>query len=237
MSDNIVIVKNLKKHFGKKKAVKGISFSVERNTIFGILGPNGSGKTTTLRMLTTLLSPTSGSIEIEDMNYYYHMQQIRYDIGYVPQLDALYKNLNVWDNVDFFFTPYHYQGNRKERIIEVLNKVNLLDAKKVLAKDLSGGMLKRLSIACAIAHKPKIVFFDEVTMGLDPVARKMIWDLARELRESSTVIMTTHYMDEAEELCDNIIIMREGSIISEGHPREIITKYQARNLQEVFTSL
>ena len=235
--DEVVIVKNLKKYFGKKKAVRGISFGVKKNTIFGILGPNGSGKTTTLRMLTTLLSPTSGSIEIERMKYETNLQNIRCDIGYVPQVDALYKNLSVWDNVDFFFAPYRYDGRRKDRIIEILQKVNLLDNKKTLARDLSGGMLKRLSIACAVVHKPKIVFFDEVTMGLDPVARQMIWDLVRELKMIATVVMTTHYMDEAEELCDYIIIMKEGTIVSEGKPAEIISKYKAKNLQEVFTNL
>lgn len=237
MSENVIIVKDLSRSFGRKKAVKKISFSVRKNTIFGILGPNGSGKTTTLRMLTTILEPTSGSINIEELDYYNHFQIIRQDIGYVPQADALYKYLNVYENVDFFFSAYKYSGNRKKQIESVLRKVNLWNDRKVLAKDLSGGMAKRLSIACAIVHCPKIVFFDEVTMGLDPVARHMIWDLVLELKESATVVMTTHYMDEAEELCDELIIMREGKIISEGKPKEIVGKYRANSLQEVFVNL
>ncbi len=237
MEDNIVKVKNLSKHFKEKKAVNKISFEVKKNSIFGILGPNGSGKTTTLRMLTTLLAPTAGSIEIEEMNYKIAGKSIRKDIGYVPQKDALYANLTVWENIDLFFNAYKYDCNRKERIIEALKKVDLLETKNTLAKNLSGGMAKRLSIGCAIVHNPKIVFFDEVTMGLDPVARERIWDLIRELQTHTTVIMTTHYMDEAESLCDQLIIMRNGKIIAEGNPQEIIHQYNVKNLHEVMASL
>lgn len=236
--ENIVEVKNLIKIFNKiKKAVNGISFEVKKNTIFGILGPNGSGKTTTLRMLTTILEPTSGDIKIEELDYKNNAQAIRRDIGYVPQKDALYPNLTVYENVDFFFSAYKYEDNRKERIIDCLRKVDLLDAKEYLAKNLSGGMAKRLSIACAIVHEPKVLFFDEVTMGLDPVAREKIWNLTRELKGHSTVVMTTHYMDEAEALCDKLIIMRSGKIISTGHPREIMREFKAKNLHEVMASI
>ncbi len=234
---DIISVKNLCKTFGDKRAVDKISFDIQENTIFGILGPNGSGKTTTLRMLTTILSPTSGSIKIDCLNYYKDSQKIRYNIGYVPQADALYKNLSVWDNVDFFFSAYHYVGNHRERINEVLRDVGLYEVRKNLAKNLSGGMLKRLSIACAIAHKPKIVFFDEVTMGLDPVARQTVWDLLNNLKKSSTVVMTTHYMDEAEELCDELVIMSQGKIIDAGKPKEVIKKYEAENLHDVFVTI
>lgn len=238
MHEGIVKVEGLTKVFNKRKrAVKGISFSVKGNSIFGILGPNGSGKTTTLRMLTTILEPTKGEIKIEDLDYKNDAQQIRYDIGYVPQKDALYHNLTVYENVDFFFSAYKYSENRKERIIEVLKEVDLFESINVLAKNLSGGMAKRLSIACAIVHKPKIVFFDEVTMGLDPIAREKIWNLAIKLKEISTVIMTTHYMDEAEALCDDLIILREGKIISQGHPKGIIKEFHAKNLHEVMASI
>ena len=231
----IVEVKNLTKVFKNNIAVNKISFDVTKNQVFGILGPNGSGKTTTLRMMTTILSPTSGEIFIEGKDYKIDPQQIRLDIGYVPQKDALYGNLTCYENLDLFFSAYPYSDNRKNRILEVLDEVDLLDVKNRLARDLSGGMAKRLSIACAIVHKPKVVFFDEITMGLDPVARNNIWKLVRKLKDHSTVIMTTHYMDEAEELCEELIIMSSGSIIARGNPQEIVKKYHAKGLHEVIT--
>lgn len=230
-------VKNLSKVFGRVVAVNQIDFEVEPNKIFGILGPNGSGKTTTLRMLATILAPTSGEIIIKDLSYKDNAQNIRKKIGYVPQKDALYSSLTVWENVDLFFSAYAYEGDRKQRISQILKRVNLLEKKNVLAGGLSGGMAKRLSIACAIAHKPKVIFFDEVTMGLDPHSRQSIWSLVKELKESATVVMTTHYMDEAEKLCDELIIMKEGSIIADGAPEAILKKFKVENLDMVFAEI
>lgn len=236
--ENIIKVEKLSKIFNKTKvAVNKISFEVEKDTIFGILGPNGSGKTTTQRMLTTLLQPTSGKIVVDGRDYTFDGTKILTEIGYVPQKDALYNNLSAWENVDFFFSAYKYSGSRKDRIEEILKKVDLWEARGTLAKNLSGGMAKRLSIACAIVHSPKIVFFDEVTMGLDPVAREKIWRLIKELRQHSTIVMTTHYMEEAESLCDKLIIMRTGKIIAKGSPKEIIDKFNVANLHEVMASI
>lgn len=236
--DKIVEVKDLTKVFSAGNiAVNSISFDVEKNSVFGILGPNGSGKTTTLRMLTTILQPTDGQIIIEGEGYKTNPQKIRLDIGYVPQKDALYQHLTVWENVDCFFAAYPYKDDRKARIKKVLEDVDLWEARGMFARRLSGGMAKRLSIAASIVHKPHVVFFDEVTMGLDPVARGNIWNLVRKLKKDSTVVMTTHYMDEAEELCDDLIIMAEGSIIARGEPTQIIKKFNAKGLQEVITKI
>jgi len=155
----------------------------------------------------------------------------------VPQKDALYQHLTVWENVDYFFAAYPYGGDRKARIKKVLEDVDLWEHRGVFARRLSGGMAKRLSIAAAIVHNPKVIFFDEVTMGLDPAARGNIWDLVRNLKKTSTVIMTTHYMDEAEELCDDLIIMANGSIIARGKPKKIIENFGVKNLHEVIMNV
>lgn len=236
--ESVIKVSKLTKIFNKSKvAVNKVSFEVEKNTIFGLLGPNGCGKTTTLRMLTTLLKPTSGDIEIESIRYSTGDLSVLQDIGYVPQKDALYRALTVWENADLFFSAYRYSGNRKDQISSILEKVDLLQHKNVLANDLSGGMAKRLSIACAIVHRPKIIFFDEVTMGLDPIAREKIWRLITELKQDASVIMTTHYMDEAEALCDCLMIMRNGKIIANDSPANIIKQFHVKNLHEAMISM
>lgn len=231
-------VENLTKIFGNKVAVDGISFEITQNSIFGILGPNGSGKTTTQRMLTTLMNPTAGSITIGQVKYGRDdIRQLLSGIGYVPQKDALYANLTVWENIDFYFSAYEYKKDRKAWINHIIDLVDLDDHRNTLTKNLSGGMVKRLSIACAIVHQPKIILFDEVTMGLDPVAREKIWNLTRELKKQATIIMTTHYMDEAEELCDSLIILRKGKIIANGSPKNIVKEFGVESLHEVMAGI
>ncbi|MFA5158530.1 MAG: ABC transporter ATP-binding protein [Patescibacteria group bacterium] len=234
MGDLIIKVDNLTKVFSAGNvAVNSISFEVLRHQVFGILGPNGSGKTTILRMLATVLEPSNGSIVIDGLDYIRDQQTIRSSIGYVPQRDALYPNLTAWENIDIFFSAYPYNGDRKKRIEKILKKVDLWDSRNIFVRRLSGGMTKRLSIAIAIVHDPRVIFFDEVTMGLDPVARSNIWGLVNKLKKHSAIVMTTHYMDEAEQLCDNLIIISGGSIIANGKPEKITHNFKAKNLHEV----
>lgn len=234
----ILEVIDLVKIFDNKVAVNKVNFEVEKNSVFGLLGPNGSGKTTTLRLILTSLTPNSGSIRINDFPYNgKHEHKIKHIIGYVPQKDALYPDLTIKENIDLFFSAYSYQGDRKKRIEEVVKLVNLTAEKDKLCRNLSGGMLKRASIACALVHKPEIILFDEVTVGLDPQSRYQIWDLVRMLKKDSTVIMTTHYMDEAEELCDEIIIMDNGNLYETGSPKELVLKHNAKDLNEAMLKI
>ncbi len=231
----VIEVKNLKKSFGKSKAVNGISFEVEENEIFGLLGPNGSGKTTTQRMLCTVLDPSSGVIKYHgkklDGNTIDHIRQ---EIGYVPQGECLYGDLTIAENLRFFATPYNLTKDKTEqRISELLETLSLNERKNDLVRGLSGGLNKRASIAAALVHEPKILFLDEVTMGLDPNSRYHIWQLIKELKKTTSVVMTTHYMDEAEDLCDQIAILSKGKIMELDSPQRIIEKYQTSDLNHV----
>jgi len=231
----VIEVKNLKKNFGKLKAVKGISFAVEENEIFGLLGPTGSGKTTTQRMLCTVLTPSGGTIK-------YHNQKIsaenidgiRRIIGYVPQGECLYGDLTIEENLRFFAAPYRLSKEKiSSRIRELLVLLDLTERKGDLVKNLSGGLNKRASIAAALVHNPEILFLDEVTMGLDPNSRYHIWQLIRELKKHTTIVLTTHYMDEAEDLCDRIAILSKGEIVELDSPENIIRKYDSKDLNQV----
>lgn len=231
----VIEVKNLVKQFKSLTAVDGISFAVEKNEIFGLLGPNGSGKTTTQRMLSTVLSPTAGKIKYhgkvlaED-----NIQVIRRQIGYVPQGECLYGDLTIEENLKFFATPYRLsQDEADAKIVELLELLGLTARKDDLVKHLSGGLNKRASIAAALVHEPKILFLDEVTMGLDPNSRYHIWDLIRKLKETTTVVITTHYMDEAEDLCDRIALLTQGKIMHLDTPANIMQFYQANDLNQV----
>ena len=231
----VIEVKNLTKSFKKLCAVDGITFSVEKNEIFGLLGPNGSGKTTTQRMLATVLEPSSGIIK-------YHSKilnsttvaSVRREIGYVPQGECLYGDLTIEENLRFFVTPYRFDNNFvADRIEELLDLLQLNARRKELVKNLSGGLKRRASIAAALIHQPKILFLDEVTMGLDPNSRYHIWDLIRRLSDTTTIILTTHYMDEAEDLCGRIALLNRGKIMHLDSPENLIRHYGVSDLNQV----
>ena len=233
----VISVKHLTKHFPPNvNAVKGISFNVHKNEIFGLLGANGSGKTTTLRILATILEQTTGKIVYRNLgNDHFRIRQI---MGYIPQQDLLYNDLSVLDNAKLFADGYKFKNNERTEIInEMFTKMELNDYRSRLVGELSGGYKKRLSIAIALLHKPKIIIADEITIGLDPDLRQKIWNLLLELKKESTIVFTTHYLEEAQVLCDHIALMNLGEIVAQGQPKAIMERTKSRDLNEVFHKL
>jgi ABC-2 type transport system ATP-binding protein len=209
-------VENLTKKFKELTAVDKISFSVKEGKIFGLLGPNGAGKTTTLSMLSTLLVPTSGNAFVNNFDVKSQKDQVRKSIGMVFQDPTLDDELTCYENMDFHGRLYNVPENvRKKKIIELLRLVELDTRKNSLVKTFSGGMKRRLEIARGLLHEPKILFLDEPTLGLDPQTRNKIWDYVKKLNKEKklTIILTTHYMDEADKLCDELAIIDYGKII------------------------
>lgn len=220
MSTNAIItVENLVKNYGSFQAVKGISFEVKQGEIFGLLGPNGAGKSTTLEIIETLRDKTSGKIMVDGMDLDTQPEEIKKIIGVQLQTAGFYPNINLTELIRLFAGLYQYPIDP----MELLEKVNLVDKAKAKFKELSGGQKQRFSIATTLINQPKIIFLDEPTTGLDPQARRNLWDLIKEIRNNgTTVIITTHYMDEAEVLCDRVAIIDAGKIISINTPNALI---------------
>jgi ABC-2 type transport system ATP-binding protein len=245
MSKVIIAVKDLIKNYGTFQAVKGISFEVFEGEIFGLLGPNGAGKSTTLEIIETLRSKTSGDVWVNGSNLDKDPNAIKSVIGVQLQTSGFYPGLNLVELIDLFAGLY----NRKVNPRELLQLVNLEDKAKNKYKELSGGQKQRFSIATTLINEPKIIFLDEPTTGLDPQARRNLWDLIKAIRaKGTTVIITTHYMDEAEVLCDRIAIIDSGKIIALDSPDKLIDdlvdtgferpkEVKKANLEDVFISL
>jgi ABC-2 type transport system ATP-binding protein len=246
MKENIIIsVKDLVKDYGTFHAVKSISFDVFEGEIFGLLGPNGAGKSTTLEIIETLRQKTSGKIIVDGLDIDSDAASIKKIIGVQLQSSGFYPGLNLIELIKLFGGLY----NQPVDPIELLKKVNLEEKAKSKAKELSGGQKQRFSIATTLINKPKIIFLDEPTTGLDPQARRNLWDLIKDIRDNgTTVIITTHYMDEAEQLCDRIAIMDEGKIIKMDSPDKMIDdlvatgferpkQVKSANLEDVFIHL
>jgi ABC-2 type transport system ATP-binding protein len=212
-----ISVKNLTKKFGDFTAVNSISFAVKEGEIFGLLGPNGAGKTTTINMLSTLLPPTSGEAHVAGFNVYNQKDDVRCSIGIVFQDTALDTNLTGRENLEFHGIIYQMdKKERKSRIDEVLELVELKDKADILVENYSGGMKRRLEIARGLMHRPKVLFLDEPTLGLDAQTRRHIWDYIGKLNKEIkiTIILTTHYMEEADYLCDRVAIIDHGKIVA-----------------------
>lgn len=245
MATTIISVKNLVKNYGNFQAVKDISFDVMEGEIFGLLGRNGAGKSTTLEIIETLRTKTSGTVMVDGFSLDEQPNEIKKIIGVQLQTSGFYPGLTLLELIDLFGGLY----NKKVDAMELLRKVNLQDKAKNKTKELSGGQKQRFSIATTLINQPKIIFLDEPTTGLDPQARRNLWDLVKNIRQSgTTVIITTHYMDEAEQLCDRIAIMDEGKIISMDSPDKMIDdlvatgferprQVKAANLEDVFIHL
>lgn len=226
---HMVEVKDLKKRYGDKQAVDGISFTVKKGEIFGILGPNGAGKTTTLEMMETLRPIDSGSVIIDGIDVKKNPQAIKYLIGVQPQTPAFQDKTRLTEVIEMFAAAY----GEKIDAMQFLRDVNLEEKAKSYVEDLSGGQKQRLSITTALVHGPKVFFLDEPTTGLDPQARRHLWDLIEKVREKGiSVIMTTHYMDEAEILCDRIAIMDNGKIVAIDTPRNLIKQLIGRGFKK-----
>lgn len=220
---NILEVQNLVKHYGDFQAVKGVSFSIKEGEIFSLLGPNGAGKTTTISMLSTLYTPTSGDATIAGHSITKDPMSVRNAIGVVPQDLALYEELNARENLIFWGQMYGLSGSAlKTRVEEVLSQIGLVDKAKDRVKTYSGGMKRRVNIGVGLLHKPKLLFMDEPTVGIDPQSRRAILDTVKDLnKQGMTVLYTTHYMEEAEELSNRVGIIDHGELIAIGTQKEL----------------
>ncbi|MBI2996539.1 MAG: ABC transporter ATP-binding protein [Candidatus Melainabacteria bacterium] len=238
MTTEIVIKTNLlTKEFNKKKAVDNLNIEIKRGEIFGFLGPNGSGKSTTIKLLCGLITPTSGDATVNNYSVLTEGEKIRKEIGYMSQKFSLYEDLTIKQNLKFYSILYRITPNeeQEERINEVMKLTHIDEEENKQVAKLSGGFKQRLAFACALLHKPKIIFLDEPTAGIDPVARKEMWDLFFKLASDNlTLFITTHYMDEAER-CTKLGYIHEGKLIVYGITSELASSKQG--LEELFVSI
>ncbi len=218
-NEKIITVKNLVKKYGELTAVDGISFDIYKGEIFGLLGPNGAGKTTTMEIMETLREATSGEVIIDGLSVADHIEDVKKIIGVQLQQSGFYPHLNLMELIQMFEGLYNVKANAEE----ILELVELKEKSKTIYNKLSGGQKQRFSIATTLINQPKIIFLDEPSTGLDPQARRNLWDLIEHIRDKGTTIMiTTHYMDEAEKLCDRVGIIDAGKIIAMDSPNGLI---------------
>ncbi len=239
-ADPAVLVDNLVVRFEHITAVGGVSFAVAPGEVFGLLGPNGAGKTTTIRVLTTLLAPTAGRALVAGYDVRADSLAVRACIGYIPQAISVDGALTAWENLDFYGRVTGVpRRERRERIAEAIETMELEHMLDRLARTLSGGMLRRLEIASALLNRPRVLFLDEPTVGLDPNARTMVWERLQALREQegTTILVTTHVMEEAERHCDRLGVIDRGRLIEQGEPAELIERHGVESLEDVFTTI
>jgi ABC-2 type transport system ATP-binding protein len=235
-----VLVDDLVVRFGALEAVGGVSFAVAPGEVFGLLGPNGAGKTTTIRVLTTLLAPTAGRALVAGFDVRADSLAVRASIGYIPQAISVDGALTAYENLDFYGRVTGVsRRERRERIAEAIETMELQQMLDRLARTLSGGMLRRLEIASALLNRPRVLFLDEPTVGLDPNARALVWERLQALREqeNTTILVTTHAMEEAERHCDRLGVIDRGRLIEQGEPAELIERHGVASLEDVFMTI
>lgn len=237
-NDITVSVHDLEKKFGDFTAVNRINFEVSRGEIFGFLGPNGAGKSTTIRMLCGILAPTSGEGHVGGYDINREQELIKQNIGYMSQKFSLYEDLSVEENIDFYSGIYKVPKKyRKEREEWIIRMAGLEEFRANLTGTLSGGWKQRLALGCAIIHQPKIIFLDEPTSGVDPIARNNFWALIKQMAsEGVTVFVTTHYMDEAQN-CERLALIYKGAIIATGEPADLKAQCMKESLEDAFVYL
>ena len=234
----VVETRALSKRFGSIQAVDNLDFSIAQGEVFGLLGPNGSGKTTTIRMLCGLVVPTSGSATVADFDVGTQAEQVRQRIGYMSQRYGLYDELTVFENLRFYASVYGLLGAaRTRRLEEHMQALGLTARRAQIAGTLSGGWKQRLALACATAHNPRLLVLDEPTAGVDPAARRTFWETIYSLAsKGTTILVTTHYMDEAAR-CHRLAFLSRGHLIAIGTPQEILAHFGANNIEDVFVML
>jgi ABC-2 type transport system ATP-binding protein len=237
-ADQAIVTESLHKRFGDLVAVERLDLAVRRGEIFGLLGANGSGKTTTIRMLTGLLAPTSGRATVAGIDVVADPEAVRRRLGYMSQRYGLYDDLTVEENLRFYAGLYGLVGRQgKARVEELIRTLDFTERRRQLAGTLSGGWKQRLSLACATAHHPDVLFLDEPTAGVDPAARRHFWEVIKDLaRAGTTILVTTHYMDEADR-CERLAMLWRGRLVAMGGAHEITAQLGQPTLEDAFIAL
>lgn len=236
--ENAIVIDGLKKEYGKRAAVKAISLNVEQGTLFSLLGVNGAGKTTTIKMLTGLTKPTSGEAYVMGRSINTELAKVKKLVSVSPQDTAVAPNLTVRENLEFIAGIYGMDRKyAREKTDELVREFSMEEVEKSKAKTLSGGWQRRLSIAMALITEPKILFLDEPTLGLDVIARRELWQIINSVKKNVTIVLTTHYMEEAEKLSDKVAVMVKGEIKAVVTVSELLQRTGKQNLEEAFVSI